>query len=136
MSDKIIINGSPVFYASDVRIATDNTDNRWQESARSWEVSCEAIAPASVNEDALTRLLSQEPTMDVTIYRRYGKLPRKMKKAYNHTPFNKNTKWLRKLKCYEERRAITIRRCSVDMQPTADGIEATFVIQDENKQPL
>lgn len=96
MNNGILINGTPVFYSSDVRIATGNTDNRWQESAKSWEVSCEAIAPAPA-DDPIKRLLDQEPTFDVTIELPIGKLPRKMKKAYSHSPFNKNTKWMRKL---------------------------------------
>lgn len=132
---QIFIGNTPVVYSSSVHIATGNTDNRWQEPAKSWEVSCEAIAPAPA-DDPIKRLLDQEPTFDVTIKRPIGKLPRKMKKAFNHTPFNKNTKWMRKLLCYMERMAITVRRCTVDMHPTADGIEATFVSQDETKRPL
>lgn len=133
--NKIMLGTAPICFTSKCTIVTEQHDDKWQESARSWEVSCEAIAPAPA-DDPIKRLLDQEPTFDVTIERPIGKLPRKMKKAFNHTPFNKNTKWMRKLLCYMERRAITVRRCTVDMHPTADGIEATFVSQDETKRPL
>lgn len=131
MNNGIII-GTPVFYSSDVRIATDNTDNRWQESAWSWEVSCEAIAPAPA-DDPIKRLLDQEPTFDVTIERPIGKLPRKMKKAYSHSTFNKNTKWMRKLQNYLKTRKVVLTDCTMDMFEDKNGINASIIKQDENK---
>lgn len=132
MNNGILINGTPVFYSSDVRIATGNTDNRWQESAKSWEVSCEAIAPAPA-DDPIKRLLDQEPTFDVTIERPIGKLPRKMKKAYRHSPFNKNTKWMRKLQNYLKTRKVVLTDCTMDMFEDKNGINVTIIKQDENK---
>lgn len=127
-----MLGTAPICFASKCTIVTEQHDDKWQEPAKSWEGSCEAIAPAP-DDEPIKRLLDQKPTFDVIIERPIGKLPRKMKKAYSHSPFNKNTKWMRKLQNYLKTRKVVLTDCTMDMFEDKNGINATIIKQDENK---